>query len=173
MSRLIDRHGPRQDDWVRIDDDVTASAADVAGSSLLLTLAQWQAHREQWLAHEGRLGVLLEPDADPSVLADDLSRLSLIAVDFPNFTDGRGYSIARLLRQRHGFTGELRAVGDVLRDQLFFYERCGFDSFALREDQDIDEALSAFSDFSEVYQAAVDRGPLFERRPGNAGGTPH
>lgn len=164
MSRLIDRNGPKADTWIRIDDDISAACADVSGSDLLLTLAQWTAHREQWLAHQGGLGVVLGAADDPVALKDDLSRLSLIAVEFPNFTDGRGYSIGRLLRQRYAYTGEMRAVGDVLRDQLFFYVRCGFDSFALRDDQDIDDALKAFRDFSEVYQAGVDRGPLFERR---------
>ncbi|MFT4103290.1 MAG: DUF934 domain-containing protein, partial [Burkholderiaceae bacterium] len=120
--------------------------------------------RQQWAAHEGPLGVLLGPADDPDQIADALPRLKLVAIEFPNFTDGRGYSIARLLRQRLRYEGELRAVGDVLRDQLFFYARCGFDTFALRDDQDVDDALRGFEDFSEVYQAAVDRGPLFERR---------
>ena len=70
---------------------------------------------------------------------------------FPAFTDGRGYSTARLLRQRYGFAGELRAFGDILRDQLFELARCGFDSFVLRDDQDADDALRAFDDFSETY----------------------
>ena len=76
---------------------------------------------------------------------------------FPKFTDGRGYSIARLLR-RLGWKGELRAVGDVLRDQLFYMTRCGFDAFALRDDQDAQVALTAFSDFSTPYQPAIDDG---------------
>jgi uncharacterized protein (DUF934 family) len=86
-------------------------------------------------------------------------------VNFPKFNDGRGFSIGRLLRERYGFRGELRAIGDVLRDQLFFLARCGFDAFALRDDQDVDEALGAFADFSEAYQPALDQPvPLFRRR---------
>jgi len=86
-------------------------------------------------------------------------------VSFPVFTDGRGYSIARLLRDRHGWTGELRAVGDVLRDQLFALARCGFDSFALRAGQDVQASLAAFGDFSVRYQSATDEPmPLFRRR---------
>jgi uncharacterized protein (DUF934 family) len=89
----------------------------------------------------------------------------MVAVHFPKFNDGRGYSSARLLRERLGFAGELRAVGDVLRDQLFLLARCGFDSFALRADQDPASALSAFKDFSVRYQAATDEVlPLFRRR---------
>ena len=89
--------------------------------------------------------------------AEDFDKLALIAVRFPKFTDGRGYSIARVLR-RLGWQGELRAVGDVLRDQLFYMTRCGFDAFALRADQDAQAALTAFSDFSAPYQPAIDDG---------------
>ena len=89
----------------------------------------------------------------------------MIAVNFPKFTDGRGYSIARLLRERCGYKGELRAIGDVLRDHLLFMALCGFDAYALRDDQDPQEALAAFEDFTEAYQASVERPlPLFRRR---------
>jgi uncharacterized protein (DUF934 family) len=89
-------------------------------------------------------------------------------VHFPTFTDGRGYSTARLLRERYGYRGELRAVGDVLRDQLFYLSRVGFDAFALRQDQDAEGALASLADFSESYQASVERPqPLFRRRIAN------
>ena len=88
------------------------------------------------------------PDDDVAPLLPWLATLPLIAIRFPVFTDGRGYSLARLLRGRHGYAGELRAVGDVLRDQLYFLQRCGFDSFALRADQPPEEALAAFHDYS-------------------------
>ena len=107
----------------------------------------------------------LEADADPAAIAPDLARFDVIAVRFASFSDGRGYSLARLLRERHGYRGELRAIGDVLRDQLYYLSRCGFDAFALRADQDPERALSAFDDFSETYQASVARPePLFRRR---------
>ena len=107
----------------------------------------------------------LEPSDDPARFADRLGAVARIEVNFPSFTDGRGYSIARLLRERHGYGGELRAVGDVQRDQLFYLARCGFDAFLLRKDEDADEALAAFEDFSEAYQASVERPqPLFRRR---------
>ena len=86
-------------------------------------------------------------------------------MQFTSFTDGRGYSIGRLLRQRYGWRGELRAIGDVQRDQLFYLARCGFDAFALRDGEDVEVALAAFDDFSEAYQASVDQPlPLFRRR---------
>jgi uncharacterized protein (DUF934 family) len=86
-------------------------------------------------------------------------------VNFPKFADGRGYSTARLLRERYGYHGEIRAIGDVLHDQLFFMKRCGFDAYAVRADKDIEAALAGFDDFSDAYQAAVDQPqPLFRRR---------
>jgi uncharacterized protein (DUF934 family) len=107
----------------------------------------------------------LEPADDPAAFAHRLGAVSRVEVNFPNFTDGRGYSIARLLRARYGYGGELRAVGDVQRDQLFNLARCGFNAFLLRKDEDADEALAAFDDFSETYQASVDQPqPLFRRR---------
>jgi uncharacterized protein (DUF934 family) len=123
----------------------------------MVPFAVWQEQRAQLSQRQGRNGVLLENTDDPRALAQDFDQLALIAVRFPKFTDGRGYSIARLLR-RLGWKGELRAVGDVLRDQLFYMTRCGFDAFALREDQDAQSALSAFSDFSAPYQPAIDAG---------------
>jgi uncharacterized protein (DUF934 family) len=107
----------------------------------------------------------LEPADDPAALAGRLAAAARVEVNFPSFTDGRGYSLARLLRERHGYQGELRAVGDVQRDQLFYLQRCGFDAFLLREGEDAGEALGAFHDFSEAYQASVERPePLFRRR---------
>ncbi|MEK6293743.1 MAG: DUF934 domain-containing protein, partial [Paraburkholderia tropica] len=99
----------------------------------------------------------------------DFDKIALIAIDFPVFRDGRGYSIARLLRERYGYKGEIRAIGDVLRDQLRFYERCGFDAYALRADKDIHDALKAFTEFTVQYQGAFDEpSPLFRRRAAQA-----
>jgi len=111
--------------------------------------------------------VRLEPADDPASVADRLDRVARIEVNFPKFGDGRGYSIARLLRERYGYKGELRAVGHITRDNLFFMESCGFDAFELREGEDAHQALAAFGDFSEAYQASVKRPlPLFRRRLG-------
>jgi len=129
--------------------------------NVIVALAVWREQRAALNDRDGLTGVWLTPADEPSEIGD---LPPLIAVHFPAFTDGRGYSTARLLRQRYGFTGELRAFGDVLRDQLFELARCGFDSFVLRDDQDAAEALRAFNDFSETYQAAADRGALFDRR---------
>jgi uncharacterized protein (DUF934 family) len=107
--------------------------------------------------------VRLEPADDPASLS--LEGVTRVEVNFPKFGDGRGYSIARLLRERHGYRGELRAVGQITRDLLFFMEGCGFDAFELRAGEDPHEAVAAFADFSESYQASVARPvPLFRRR---------
>ena len=156
----------------RIVDDVWTTVETAEGlhavaddAAVLVSHAVWSAERESLVARGTPIGVCLEPQDDPVSIADDLAHLGLVAVHFPKFTDGRGYSIARLLRQRHGYIGPLRATGDVLRDQLFYLLRCGFDGFAMKHDDHIEDALSAYRDFTEAYQTAVDRTvPLFARR---------
>jgi uncharacterized protein (DUF934 family) len=107
----------------------------------------------------------LEPHEDPAAHAQRLGTVARVEINFPNFGDGRGYSIARLLRERHGYRGELRAVGEVARDHLYFMAQCGFDAFELRAGEDPVAALSAVNDFSEAYQASSARPqPLFRRR---------
>ncbi len=111
--------------------------------------------------------VVLEPTDDPHALAERLPGLKLIAVNFPKYGDGRGYSIARLLRERYGYQGELRAIGVVARDHLQLLAQCGFDSFQLREGEDAQAALAGLEDFSDAYQAsAAQPVPLFRRRAG-------
>jgi len=115
--------------------------------------------------------VVLQPTDDPAALAERISgrgaQIGAIAINFPKFSDGRGYSIARLLRERYDYKGELRAVGVVARDHLQLMAQCGFDSFLLREGEDAQAALAAFDDFSESYQAnAAQPVPLFRRRVG-------
>lgn len=116
---------------------------------------------------KGEPGVLLTTADSLEEIVGHLDQLSLIAIEFPQFTDGRGHSMARLLRERHGFKGEIRAVGEVLRDTLFYLSRCGFDSFMLNDDSTLQEALESLSYFSDGYQASVERPqPLFRRRVG-------
>jgi len=138
---------------------------------VIVPLAVWREQRAALLARDGKVGVWLEGNEDPAAIAGDLAGLGVIAVNFKHFTDGRGYSIARLLRERYGCRGELRAVGDVLRDNIHYLSRCGFDAFALRADQNPQAALTAFNDFTNAYQSSVDQAPLFRRRAAAASGA--
>jgi len=132
------------------------------GAPVIVPLAVWVVHRDT-LRARGRVGVWLSPADDPLALADDVGSLDVIAVDFPAFTDGRGYSSARLLRDRLGYEGELRAIGDVQRDQLYYLSQVGFDAFALAEGRDVDAALAGLRDFSDGYQGTQARLPWFRR----------
>ena len=107
----------------------------------------------------------LEPGDDLESIAGRLAGVARVEVNFPKFGDGRGYTIGRLLRERYGYKGELRAVGQVARDLLFYMESCGFDAYLLRDGEDPQEALTGFGDFSEAYQASAARPvPLLRRR---------
>jgi len=145
------------DDWQYLAEFEGAEAAgDVP--ALIVPFARWLTERADWLSRApGRLGVVLKPADKVEQLGPDVARLTLIAAEFPGPTDGRGYTQGRLLRERYGFTGELRAAGYVRRDQLFFLARCGFNSFELPE-AELGTALSAFSTFSAAYQPSNDAG---------------
>jgi len=166
IIRIIDG-APRlvDDAWQVVDgaagwDACTPSAGGVL---LPLALAQSQAERVR-AAQDGALGLVLAPDDDPAQAVPFFPHIALIGVQFPKFTDGRGYSTAVLLRLRHGWRGELRALGEVLQDQLFAMRRVGFDSFALAPGRDPQAALRAFAPFSDTYQGSVDqRLPAFAR----------
>jgi uncharacterized protein (DUF934 family) len=145
------------DAWHLVKDD------EAVGAYAIVSLARWNAERETLKAAGHPVGVVLRSSESPADLAD-LHALALVAVDFPAFTDGRGYTSARLLRSRFGYRGEIRAVGDVMRDEMFLMSRCGITSFAVKPGKDVAKALSAFDDFSVTYQAAADdERPLFRR----------
>lgn len=166
MSEIIKDRAIVEDAWLllRVASDGALPELPAQGD-VIVPLTLWQTQRDALLAHNGKLGVWLAPNDDPEVIAADLDAFAVIAVDFPQFTDGRGYSTARLLRERYLYTGELRAVGDVLQDQIFYLHRCGFNAFAVRADKDIESALKALDDFSETYQVSVEQPqPLFRRR---------
>ncbi|WP_148253979.1 DUF934 domain-containing protein [Aidingimonas lacisalsi] len=154
---LIKLGQPEEDTWSlsRIEDEMPSSRP------VIIPLALWM---EQPL--DEALAPWLPSDTElTGELARILAKAPLVAIDFPAFTDGRGYTLARLLRERYGYQGEIRAVGDVLVDQLFYMSRCGFDALALRDDQRLDDALRALGAFSVSYQPAVDVDePLFARR---------
>ncbi|MEN3372107.1 DUF934 domain-containing protein [Dechloromonas sp. ZS-1] len=167
MAQLIQNQSAAVDTWQTLElaeGDTPESIALPAGN-LIVPLAVWQA-RQGELAGREQLGLLLQPADRVEDVAADLKRFAIIAVNFPKFVDGRGYSTASLIRQRYGYTGELRAVGDVLHDQLFFMRRVGFNSFALKDGKNISYALEAgFTTFSDAYQGATSEPqPFFRRR---------
>jgi len=160
VSNLIRGRRIVGDEWVFAGD----AAALPERGDVLVPLALWKAEREALLRHDGRLGVLLAPADEPAEIAADLPRLALVAVDFPQAADGRGYSTARLLRERHGYTGELRAVGEVLVDMLPLLQRTGFDAAQLRRDQRVEAAVRALGFFPGHYQGDVQQPrPAFAR----------
>jgi uncharacterized protein (DUF934 family) len=153
------------DDWrvLRLDETESPDTVVVPEGKIIVPLPVWQAQRAQLLGREA-IGVWIGADERPEDIRADLDQFAVIAVNFPKFTDGRGMSIAYNLRRRLGYDGELRAIGDVLRDQLFSMHRVGFDAYAPRPDRNIEDALKGLFVFSEVYQASVDqKQPLFRR----------
>ena len=169
MAKLIKNRQITDDNWQVMDlaEDDTPEGAAVPEGPVLVPLTVWLAQRDA-LAARDDVGVWLAGDEEPGELADDIGRLPLIAVNFPKFADGRGYSIAVLLRSRYGYSGELRAIGDVLRDQFNYLSRCGFDALQPREgrysDAELEAAWANFDDFKEPYQASVKpQNPLFRR----------
>jgi uncharacterized protein (DUF934 family) len=157
--RVIKNRQIVEDDWRLLTDNATIPDE----GDVIVTLERWTREHELLARRQGKTGVVLGSDESPESIPGRDS-LPLIAIDFPKFSDGRGYSHARLLRERYHYKGELRAVGNVLRDQLFYMLRCGIDSFALQPGKDIQGALEAFDEFSVTYQAAADeQRPLFRR----------
>lgn len=146
-----------EDGWQWLD-VATEPVADIAlpETDLIVPWAYWSEYRDRFIGWGCQLGVCINSDVDIHEIAEDIVALDLIALHFPVFADGRPYSNARLLRERYDFKGELRATGDILRDQLFFMHRCGFNAFQLREGKDLEDALQAFSELSVKYQTAAD-----------------
>ena len=165
MREIIKDKAVVPDDWtvLQLTEGDTPETAAIPAGKVIVPLKVWQA---QQAALQGRsdIGVWIASDERPEMLKGEVQKFAVIAVDFPKFSDGRGYSIAYNLRARLGYTGELRAIGDVLRDQLFYMQRVGFNSFATRPDRNIHDALKGLTDFSDAYQASWDqKAPLFRR----------
>lgn len=167
MAQLIKQQALTVDLWktLEIAEGETAGNVALPAGEVIFPLAVWQARKAEIKARGARIGLLLLPDDRVEDVADDLNDFALIAVHFPKFVDGRGYSTAALLRQRYNYQGELRAVGDVLHDQLFYLRRVGFDAWALKDGKDAAYAIaSGFTTFSEPYQGATDSAePKFRR----------
>lgn len=166
MPNVIFRDGSiRQDNWAVVPRPAEGESLAIPSDQPALIPADlWLAGYEHFTGRP-EIGVWFDSHDEPEMLEGRVNELPVIAVNFPKFSDGRGYSIGRLLRERFGYVNELRAIGDVLLDQLQFMKRCGFDAYVLRPDKDITKAQKCLNFFSQGYQAATDTDiPLFRRR---------
>jgi uncharacterized protein (DUF934 family) len=151
VTKLIKSGAYAQDNFVPVADD-----AALPDGAVLVSLARFQKDRDALLARNTPIGVKLASDQNPQVLADDLSRLSLVALEFPKFRDGRAFSWARILRTRLGFTGEIRAVGDFLFDQVNYQHRVGFDAWEVPDHFTVEMFHKALNEMTDVYQPSAD-----------------
>ena len=152
-----------EDNWTRLD--TVVAEQPIPDGDLIVPFSFWMQHADTLASRKGNTAVCLNGEDKIQDIANHIGKFNLIALDFPAFKDGRCYTHARLLRDRYGFKGDLRAVGDVLRDQLFYMKRCGFSSFFIRKDKDIEDALKAFKDFTIKYQTAADGAlPVYKLR---------
>jgi uncharacterized protein (DUF934 family) len=164
MSATILRGGELvEDNWTLIEDG--RAEIEPGSGKVIVTLARWRGEREALLAAHAAVGVLVPNTADIEAVFAEIADRALIVLQFPAFTDGRALSQAVVLRKRLGFSGELRAVGDVIRDLVFWLGRCGFDSIVPRKDQKLEDCRAALREFTVAYQAAADgHAPVWVRR---------
>ena len=136
-------------------------SADIPAGDIVVSLERWVSDWEQLLARGTKIAVKLDPDSDINrLLATEFHEIWMIELVFGTFAEGRGYSQARLLRDRHDFLGDIRATGDVSRDRISFMERCGVNEFVLNPQTDLEQALEAFTEISVQYQPTVDKNPV-------------
>ncbi len=138
------------DDWNYIADN-----SPITPGKITVSLSRWQAEKDTLLNLQGMLGIRITTDQPVALIADDLKHFALVELDFPAFTDGRGFSQAWLLRNRYHYTGEIRAVGNFMRDQLFYLHRVGINSFKLENTTDLESAAALLDDFSVRYQTST------------------
>jgi len=149
------------DNWILLDEN----ADSIPAGDILLSYQQWQNFADHLSNHSGRIGIWLEGHAEIEQITEPLLNLPLIAINFPKFADGRGFSAARLIKERYNYAGELRAIGGFIRDQLYLLNRCGFNAFQFSDENELSDAAESLKDFSENYQVSVDQeNPLFRRR---------
>ena len=166
MQNLIKQGAIVHDDWTLVKETSGPEILHVTQDrNLIVPIKFWNMYKLEIEDYLGDVTIWLNSDEFLDEIKEELNTFSLIALNFPVFSDGRPYTIARELRQSGRFLGEIRAVGDVLRDQIFYMSQCGFDSFLLRHDQDPDSCIGALDDFKANYQSTVlVENPLFRRR---------
>lgn len=141
-----------EDAWVVVGDDEVIPA----DKPVVVTLDRWTRERASLMGRNAPLGIRLKSNEPPEKIKEDLSHFGVVALEFPYFKDGRAYSYARLLRERYGYKGELRAVGHVLQDQYLFMVRCGFDAFEVKNDKAVEGFKHAMGEYSVFYQPTAD-----------------
>ena len=151
MTKLIKSGAYAADAFASVADD-----AALPDGAVLVSLARFQKERETLLARNAPIGVKLQASENPEILGDNVNHFSLIALEFPKFRDGRAFSWARMLRTRLGFTGEIRAVGDFLYDQVNYQHRVGFDAWEVPDHFTIEMFNRALSEMTNVYQPSTD-----------------
>ena len=166
MQSLIKNGALIEDPWTVLTEATGPEVLRVVrGKNFIVPLKFWQMFREEVEEFSGGISLWLDSNENINEIAEEVHSFPLIALNFPVFSDGRSYTNARDLRDHLNFQGEIRAIGDVLRDQLYYMSRCGFDAFSLRFDQDPEACLGAFKDFQTNYQSTVaEPTPLFRRR---------
>lgn len=162
MPKLIKNGAVIDDAWQVLRE---IPEAGLPSAKIIVPLNYWLEHRDS-LRTRGDVGVWLGSDQQPAPLSDDLATLPVIAIDFPLFTDGRGFSYGRTLREHFKYQGEVRAIGQFIRDQLYYLKRCGFDAYAI-ETTDPEKAIESLNDFSTSYSAGVDQPLPWFRRNSN------
>jgi uncharacterized protein (DUF934 family) len=166
MPKLIKDGAIVENTWTLIaKPEGDAAEVAVPAGQVIVPLSVWIAQKNQ-LQTRKDVGVWLDSDETADTIGEEANNLPVIGVNFPGFMDGRAFSTARLLRERYGFKGELRAVGNFIRDQLCYLRRCGVNAFAfVNPEADLEVAVKSLNDFNEYYQASVDQPlPLFRRR---------
>lgn len=159
MQQIIKNGQLVNDDWNRVDE-----VGLFPEGKILISMSSWNEQQVQFFKRYGEIGIWMESNENPEEI-ENLERIPVIGILFENFMDGRGFSIARLLRERLDYQGEIRAIGLPIRDQLSYMVKCGFDAFDLADHYDLEEALASLNDFSESYQTSVQqKTPLFRRR---------
>lgn len=167
MPKIILNNQVVEDSWqlVTQEESVEVDANKLGDGNYLVPLSLWNSLVAELTTPPENIGLWLSSTELPEQIQGGISDIPVLAVDFPAFADGRGFSIARLLRERYGYTGQLRAIGKPIRDQLSYLVRCGFNAFDLADHYDPEQALASLKDFSDNYQGAVDQPvPLFRRR---------
>ena len=163
MSKLIKSGAYATDSFIPVADD-----AALPDGAVIVSLKRFQAERDTLLARNTPLGITLQSSEDPTVLGDDLSHFAVIALQFPKFRDGRAFSWARKLRTRLGYTGEIRAVGDFLFDQVNYQHRVGFDAWEVPDHFTLEQFNAALSEMTNVYQPSADgKKTIRQLRAGN------